>query len=258
MPQNSILFCLPYAGGSARSMSNITFRLNNSVEVRALELPGRGERRHEPLCTDLNVVVDEFYNLILDTAIHSKKRILLWGHSMGAVLALLLAFRLENNKDCSFDGLIVSAMTSPVRKNKADRKLHLLPEQEFFHYFEKLIPINKSTLNDRMKNIMFEKMQSIVRADVEVLENNDIDNWHSFVIHAPIYVLIGKQDEIMPHREEYDAWKFHTHAHVKYYLVNGGHFFILDYPVQTANILLKIVNESYVVYLQKNNSSKQR
>jgi surfactin synthase thioesterase subunit len=243
MLENTILFCLPYAGGSARSFANVTYRLSHAMEINVLELPGRGERRLEPLCTDLNTMVEEFYTIICKTVTNTESRVLIWGHSMGAVLALLIACKLSKNKDCHFDGLIVSAMTSPAGKKESKRKLHQLPQEEFIKYFEKLIPSSKSELHDRMKEIMFERMQVVLRADIAALENLKIKDWLALVVDVPIYVLIGKQDEIMPKQQEYYAWKHHTPAPVKYYLMNGGHFFVLDHPEQTASTLLKIVNE---------------
>lgn len=243
MSENSILFCLPYAGGSAKSFANITYRLSHAIEIKVLELPGRGERRFEPLCTDLNIIVDEFYEVICKSVMNTERRVLIWGHSMGAVLALLIACKLSKNKNCQLEGLIVSAMTSPAGKKKSKRKLHQLPQEEFLNYFEKLIPSGRSELNSRMKEIMFERMQVVLRADIAALENLKIEDWLSLVIEAPIHVLIGKQDEIMPKQQEYYAWKHHSPAPVKYYLMNGGHFFVLDHPEQTASTLLKIVNE---------------
>jgi surfactin synthase thioesterase subunit len=243
MLEKAILFCLPYAGGSARSFANITYRLNHVMEVKVLELPGRGERRLEPLCIDLNTMVDEFYTIICKTVIDTERRVLIWGHSMGAVVALLLAYKLTKNKDCRFEGLVVSAMISPAGKKSSKKKLHLLPQEEFNKYFEKLIPSSKSELNERMKEIMLGRMQVVLRADIAALENVPVKDWLSLVIKVPIHVLIGKQDEIMPDQLEYQSWKHHTVAPVKYYLMEGGHFFILDYPDETANILMKIVKK---------------
>jgi surfactin synthase thioesterase subunit len=238
MNEGSILFCLPYAGGSARSLTNVTHRLKHVMQIRHLELPGRGNRSNEPLCTDLQVIVDDLYHTISESA-EKFKKIYLWGHSMGAIVALLLACKLEKNGH-NFGGLIVSAMTGPSENNNK-RKLHLLPEKEFFQYFVKLMPPGMSMENDRKADIMFDRMQSVLRADIQALELLSIKDWDKMIINAPIYVLFGNDDEIMSKKDGYSSWKLHTKALLQQYVMEGGHFFVLQHAVKTACIIQHII-----------------
>jgi medium-chain acyl-[acyl-carrier-protein] hydrolase len=238
----SILFCLPYAGGSARSLSNVTYRLHSSVQVKELELPGRGNRHLEPLTTDLNEIIDDLYESICDTLSDSSIRIFIWGHSMGAILALLLAARLNKKGNCNIGGLIVSAMTGPEGINKGTNKLHLLPHKEFFEYFSKMIPPGKGIVDKNRNDKLLERTLLILRSDISALENFKIANLPSIVIDAPIHVLKGSDDEIMPAHFDYNSWGIHTSDYTRHYLVNGGHFFVLEQSLQTANIIQEIIN----------------
>ena len=241
MPRN-ILFCLPYAGGSARSLSNVTFRLGESIQVKELELPGRGDRRLEPLCTDLEKIIDDLYKLICGTITNCTQRIFIWGHSMGAIIALLLAVRLNKDENYNFGGLIVSAMTGPEKIGKSDSKLHLLPHEEFFEYFSRMIPAGKGIVDKHRNQKLLERTLLILRSDISALENFKIKNLPALVIDAPIHVLVGTLDEILPNLYDYSLWQDHTTGHMKRYLIKGGHFFVLEQSLQTASIIQEIIN----------------
>lgn len=242
MKSNAILYCIPYAGGSAKSLSNVTFRLKEIVDIHILELPGRGERRYEPLNTNLNSIIDEFYQKIVHNSGNSQQKIILWGHSMGAVIAFLLAEKLTKSGFDNFSGLIVSSMTSPLSNSRSERKLHLLPEDEFLQYFEKLVPSVKA--DSRMRDILYERMKHIVRADIEALENVKVENWNLLKIDSPIYVMYSLEDEIMTNGKDFESWSLNTNSYSKYYKIKGGHFFILDHSRVTAEVLTEIIYEA--------------
>jgi external thioesterase TEII len=62
-------------------------------DVIPLELPGRGRRMVEDLLKDFDMAAEDIYNQL--TAKLSSDRFLIYGHSMGAYLALRVANMLE-------------------------------------------------------------------------------------------------------------------------------------------------------------------
>jgi len=46
------LFCFPHAGGAASAFSSWKRRLDHRIELRPMELPGRGKRFSEKLILD--------------------------------------------------------------------------------------------------------------------------------------------------------------------------------------------------------------
>ncbi|MFJ8214485.1 thioesterase II family protein [Streptomyces sp. NPDC096033] len=85
------LICFPHAGGSASFFRDWGRRIPG-VEVHAVRYPGRAERLHEPVPTDLR----EIARAVADAAASLADRPLaLFGHSMGAPLALETAAALE-------------------------------------------------------------------------------------------------------------------------------------------------------------------
>ncbi|WP_163029419.1 thioesterase II family protein, partial [Pseudomonas viridiflava] len=86
------LFCLPYSGASAMFYSPWRRTLPDWLNVRPLELPGRGMRMAEPLQTDIVQLADQLADEIaaeLDTPYA------LFGHSLGGLLAFELAHALR-------------------------------------------------------------------------------------------------------------------------------------------------------------------
>ena len=56
-PLDLRLFCFPYAGGSAVIFRRWANYVPKQVEVRPIELPGRGRRLHESLVTRMHELV---------------------------------------------------------------------------------------------------------------------------------------------------------------------------------------------------------
>lgn len=91
--QTATLICFPYAGGNAVNFQPMaTVLKKKGLAVYAVELPGHDlaakSERFSPLPTVVDKVVAEVEQL-------KAKRILLWGHSSGAAMAIETAKRLQ-------------------------------------------------------------------------------------------------------------------------------------------------------------------
>src|SRR5262245_16890108 len=78
------LFCLPYAGGGGWNFQTWTKGLPESVEVCAIQLPGRGPRMKEPAFRQLIPLAKAIAEGILPDC---KTPFAFFGHSMGAMLS---------------------------------------------------------------------------------------------------------------------------------------------------------------------------
>jgi hypothetical protein len=85
------LFCFPYAGGGTITYQQWTGMLPARIEVCAVQLPGRERRHAEPPFRRISQAVD-----CLSSALrpHLDVPFVLFGHSMGAMLAYEVARRL--------------------------------------------------------------------------------------------------------------------------------------------------------------------
>lgn len=82
------MFCFPYAGGGASAYAGWQRVLGDGVEVLPVQLPGREGRMAEPRFTDLPALVAD-----LDRELGEELDgpHVLYGHSMGALVAFALA-----------------------------------------------------------------------------------------------------------------------------------------------------------------------
>lgn len=103
------LFCLPYGGGGASIYAQWQDYLPADVDVCAIQLPHRENRLKEPAITDIEVMLDQ-----LLACIESRLDLpfAFYGHSMGALLAYRLAYRLWQQGQ-SADNLFVGGFSSP-------------------------------------------------------------------------------------------------------------------------------------------------
>ncbi|MEK8172459.1 alpha/beta fold hydrolase [Streptomyces sp. M19] len=86
------LVCLPHAGGSASFFFPVATALAPTVEVLAVQYPGRQTRRHEPGIDNIPDYADQIFAALRHL---DDRPLALFGHSMGAVLAYEVALRMR-------------------------------------------------------------------------------------------------------------------------------------------------------------------
>src|SRR3978361_134198 len=86
------LFCLPFAGGSKYSLYFLKKVLPHNISCHFLEYPGRGTRIKEDFAEGISELVDDAY---IQIAPLLEKPYAIYGHSMGAKAAYLLAQRIR-------------------------------------------------------------------------------------------------------------------------------------------------------------------
>ena len=104
------LLCLPHAGGAAALFRGWQAMLPASIEVCPLLLPGRESRLLEPAPTRMSELVASLWPAVAEL---SDVPCVLFGHSMGALVAYELARRWQAAGAPPLRHLMVSAMTAP-------------------------------------------------------------------------------------------------------------------------------------------------
>jgi surfactin synthase thioesterase subunit len=210
------LFCFHPAGVGASVYRQWGFGLPSSVEVAAVQLPGRANRLKEPPIADVPLLVDA---LVSNLAPHFEGRFA-FGYSMGAVLAHELAHALRNRGLPSPSHLIVSGRKAPTVPTRFPPLSHL-PDRCFV-----------AEVNSRYGGIAPEILQHqdvlnlllpCLRADIAALEN--------FVAPArppldiPIAAFGGDSDGQTP-VENLELWRLETTAGFRVRVFPGGHFYL--------------------------------
>ena len=86
------VYCLPYAGGSASIYFDWKRKYGAVAEIIPIEYSGHGSLYGEPLYETADEVADDICRRICN---ENPQNYILYGHSMGSVIALLVAIRLE-------------------------------------------------------------------------------------------------------------------------------------------------------------------
>ena len=214
---NAALFCFPYAGGGASVFSSWKGRLPSKLNIYSFQAPGKEERISELPCTELSTLVTEAADAIIE---HGIERIMLFGHSLGALVVYELIKKIELvGQNVSL--AIVSGRNPPQKLSKMKPISHL-PDKEFISEVKEL---------DGTPNGVFEHPElleiflPILKSDFKIAEN--YRNIHSKRIQSNLFVLSGKRDPWIDPKD-LELWKQVTSGTCEIKLFNGDHFFLRD------------------------------
>ena len=223
------LFCLPYAGGGALSYRGWSDSLPRSVEVCAIELPGRGSRLRDTLFTRIQPLVEKIAENILPLL---DKPFALFGHSMGALLCFELTRFLRKEYNINPVHLFVSARRAP-QIDSSKTPMHDLPETEFLIELGRL----NGTPQDILENAeLMQLLIPILRADFEVIETYIYQELKP--LDCPITAFGGLSDPEVS-IDEIKAWAKQTNGTFSMKMFTGDHFFIHSAQLQLLEYLSK-------------------
>lgn len=213
------LFCFPYAGGSAAMYRNWHDWLAPGVEVVAVEPPGRG------MHIDASAI--DRMDLMVDGVLAAMRPLLdvpfaLFGHSMGALIALELSRRLVETGGPAPRHLVVSGMGAP-HVQLPFTPIHGLPDREFI---EALRALNGTPAEVLANESLVECFLDILRADCRLSETYRCDP--VIALPHPITAFGGVHDECF-RREDLEAWQQHTSGRCTVRWLPGDHFFIREH-----------------------------
>lgn len=232
-PQAKInLFCLPYAGGSARIFQSWPDYLPNFVELVAIEPPGRGRRIHEPAFDTMNALVQE-----LSYVLHSQidKPYLMIGHSMGSRIALNTLYELIQY-GCPSPLHFIASGSAPPHTLRKRKKIHILPDEELILELQSYNGIRKEVINN--KELMGIYLP-LLRADFAVATEDYIDGRAPLNCNATVFSGIS---DTYVSREDCLGWQNYFSKPIKVSTFEGGHFFIDSSRNEVIDEISKIIN----------------
>jgi len=214
------LYCFPYAGGSASSIySKWKNHLKDSIELCPIELAGRGKRFSVPFYNDLDEVVEDVYSII-EADIKSGVDYAFYGHSFGSILSYELAHKINEKGLNPPKHLFFSGNKAPHRREY--KNIHLLPDEEFIQEIIDFGGTPKELLEEKELLNLF---LPLLRADFKVNESYQYKD-RGTKLDCNITVINGKGDDMTI--TDITEWNLHTTGNSKFYMFDGGHFFIND------------------------------
>jgi surfactin synthase thioesterase subunit len=207
------LVCLPHVGGSAAFFRDWPGQLPG-VEVLAVRYPGRAERIDEPPATDLRGLGADIAAAV---AGHAAAPLALFGHSMGAAVALETARALQSA------GVPVAHLFASGSSDAPLPPPRTEPESDD-QLVESLARMGGTDAGMLEDELFRELVLPYVRGDSEM--------FHAYrmaaepVLIVPVTVLTGDEDEDADQR----PWSELTRAPVRHVSVPGGHFYLTEQP----------------------------
>ncbi|MFC9584002.1 thioesterase II family protein [Streptomyces yangpuensis] len=223
------LVCLPHAGGSATFYFPVARALAPDVDVLAVQYPGRQERRAEPGITRLTDLADRIADAL---SAWTDRPLVLFGHSMGALVGYEVASRLEAMGTTPL-ALVASARRAPSRRR--EEHLHLASDEGIVDRLRLLGGVETEFLEDPELRAM---ILPPVRSDYEAIETYRPTPRPP--LSTPVTVLTGDSDPEVT-AEEARAWADHTTGPFALHTFTGGHFYLTEHTSTVLGHLRRIL-----------------
>lgn len=222
-----ILYCIPYAGGDVSLYQPWIQQLKDVAEVRPVQLPGRGRLIGQPPCTSVMEMV-QWLGESLERP--QGRSIVLFGHSMGALIAYELARAWQRECVGQLQRLIVSGY-SGAHLPRRRTPMHRLDDASLLREIGKLDGTPPALLSSPELMRFF---LPILRADFQVCET--YVHLPLGMLTVPILALCGEEDKDHP-PTAVDEWTAHTRGHFEKQVLPGGHFFVNTHRFDVLELL---------------------
>ena len=226
------LFCLPYAGGGAAFYRPWAAELPETVELLAVQPPGRAERLAEPPLESVPAIADALAQALQPWL---DRPYVLFGHSMGAVVAAEVVRSISARHGPAPAHLVVSARRPPHLRSP-EAPLRHLSDAEFVLEIQRRyggIPPEVLQHADLMALLL-----PCLRADIAALET--FQPALRAPLACPITVLGGSDDHLTP-AEHLEAWRRETHGACQVHLLPGDHFYLTPQRAAVLALLCRIL-----------------
>lgn len=211
------LFCLPYAGSGASVFRTWHASLPETVEVCAIQLPGRENRLGEAPYLDVLPLVSAAADALRP---YLAMPFALFGHSMGAIAAFELTRELRRRGGPMPSELLVSGRAAP-HVPRRDPPTFDLPDEQFHAELRRLNGGRQEALaNPELTRAML----PTIRADFTICDTYACR--HEPPLACPITAWGGIDDPDV-NAADLDAWQAQTTGAFQRESLPGDHFFLL-------------------------------
>jgi len=230
------LFCVPYAGRGASVFRTWSDDLPQSIELAAIQLPGRENRFKEPLFQRIIPLVE---TLASSLSLHLTRPYALFGHSVGALIAFELARKLRKEAGFGPSHLFVSAYRAPRRANQ-DPSIHKLPDPQFIEELQHRYDGVPDVI--RQKQDLMDLLLPVLRADFALTETYQYSAEEP--LDCPITAFGGVEDPNIS-TEDLTLWGQETNRAFTLQMFPGGHFFLHSHQP----LLLRVIAQELLPML---------
>lgn len=231
MPEETLLFCLPHAGGSAGFYLPLAEHLPRWLRLVPVELPGRGRRSIEPPCGDFEQLAEDVAARIRGGLEWSgQPRYAVFGHSLGAILAFYEARKLKAHPP--FHVFLSSPPIFHPRgteQGEETRCCHNLPREKFLVMLREMGGLTDEVMNSPA---LIEYAEPVIRADFAALETWFPPLWPP--LDLPFTLFSGEAEN-----RPLSHWAARTTGTFASYRFPGGHFYLTAHWEKLAALIVR-------------------
>ncbi len=226
------IICCPHAGGAPNQYKCFAQYLPATFDLLGVLLPGREGWYNALSPVSLYEVAQDLVSIIKKL---DYRKVILFGHSMGALIAYETARYLEG----SLVHLIVSGHVAP-HIHLPNLMRHKLDDKELINIMMNLSGTSKEVLENEE---LMELILPSIRQDFMLCDTYHFQENEPKLLKLPITALGGVDDSRM-HKEGMQAWSEYTAINFQYYQYTGNHFFIFDHVFSiTQQMVQRILRE---------------
>lgn len=226
------LYCFPFAGGSSTYYAGWVRDFAGPVELVPVQLPGRGVRMGEPPATDLHRLADEIAEVIAG----EPTEVLLFGHSMGAILAFEVSRRLDA-LDRPGRHLFVTGRPAPTIVRPVT-PVSDLPRAEFVRMLREYGAADEAIFaHEELLDVLL----PMIRADFAMIERYRCRPGP--LLSCPISAWCGDGDPEVP-LAAMRPWAEQTSGGFRLVALPGGHFFLTGNQAEIVRAVHASIKEA--------------
>lgn len=217
-PSLPTLVLFPHAGAGAAAYWRLALSLRDIVRPLVIRLPGRESRTGEPMYTDHRPLLRSLAPVLRP---HLGREFVLYGHSMGALLAFETARLFSLAYDLYPSDLIVSGMEAP-QDTPTGHARHTLTDQQLWDVMADMGGVPPEIIADHS---MRQMLLPVLRADFELTDTYAFRAMPR--LSCPVTAFAGQGDpELAP--EAMAGWQANSTGPFAHLVLPGDHFFNLD------------------------------
>ena len=209
------LLCFAAAGTGPAAFARWFRKLPESVEVLAVQFPGRGSRVREPLYRHMHELADVLATQIKDQL---GDQVVIFGHSLGALIAFEFVRSLERLGGRGPDRLIVASSRAP-HQPVGKTPSYMLDDEALV---QRLSDGNAVPPTVLARPSLMQLFMPVWRADSELGEKYRCSE--NDRVSCPITAMVGEHDQETT-ADQMQSWERHTESDFQLHTLSGDHFF---------------------------------
>ncbi|WP_392450267.1 thioesterase II family protein [Staphylococcus massiliensis] len=220
------LICLPYAGGSASIYNDLKAHVQDDIELKTIELPGKGSRFTESPLISIEDMVNEVVAQIKDLNVGDYD---ILGYSLGTILAYETYFKLKE-AGMTLPKRLFLAASEPIGYRGEPEGVKDMDQDAFKTFIKDKGGTPEAVLeNDEL----WQLVSPSLRADFEAIDAYS-DKPHDDEIDLDAVIMSGEDDI---DSETLSKWEAYFSGKVTIEYFDGGHFFLHNEPKAIAEVI---------------------